>query len=184
MAWHAPWMIWLAQSAFVGLVLLAAGCLGVLLCRQPVRRLRLMEITLVACLLAPLLSLCPAVPRWSLGWFESPSEGHAQLNGQHTETTGQALDQSTALTALPDPVPSRPAAVAEVVARKSQIVLPQLAGASARDVFSPVNGPTPERLRAASFLPITLVPYLLGAAYVIGTALFLLRWLIGWVELV
>src|SRR5713226_8810302 len=119
MAWHTPWMIWLAQAAFIGLVLLIAGCLGVLLCRQLVRRLRLMELTLVACLLAPLLSLCPGVPRLCLGWFQPASEEQAKLGEQEAEGTSQALGQLSETTALPGGVANVPAAGAELVAMKN-----------------------------------------------------------------
>ncbi|MEX1095583.1 MAG: M56 family metallopeptidase, partial [Planctomycetales bacterium] len=62
--WH-----WLAQSALVGSVLSAIGCVGVLACRQPVKRLRLIELTLAACLLAPLIGTLPGWPTWPLPWL-------------------------------------------------------------------------------------------------------------------
>ena len=51
MAWHVPFWNWLAHAAVGALVVLAAGCLAAACCRQPVRRLRLIELTLLGCLL-------------------------------------------------------------------------------------------------------------------------------------
>src|SRR5713226_7881146 len=165
MAWHTPWMIWLAQAAFIGLVLLIAGCLGVLLCRQPVRRLRLMELTLVACLLAPLLSLCPGVPRLSLGWLRPASEEQAKLGEQEAEGTGQALGQFTEAAALPDGVANGPAAGTELATVKNDLVPPRQTAAGWHEVSSAEKDATPAGLRAASFLPILFLPFVLAVAY-------------------
>jgi protocatechuate 3,4-dioxygenase beta subunit len=69
MTWHLPLLAWLAHAALGGLLVLAAGCLAVRCCRQPAVRLRLIELTLLGCLLAPWLYLLPGVPRWSAGWL-------------------------------------------------------------------------------------------------------------------
>ena len=60
MAWQISFLYWLAHAALGAFLLLAAGCLAVRLCRQPVRRLRLAEFTLLGCLMAPWLSLVPS----------------------------------------------------------------------------------------------------------------------------
>lgn len=72
MAWHIPFWHWLVQAAVGGLLLLSAGCLAARLCRQPVRRLRVIELTLLGCLLVPWLSLVSGLPQWSLGWLPAP----------------------------------------------------------------------------------------------------------------
>jgi beta-lactamase regulating signal transducer with metallopeptidase domain/protocatechuate 3,4-dioxygenase beta subunit len=69
MAWHIPIWYWLAHSALGGLLLLAGGCAVARLCQQPVRRLRVLELTLLGCLLVPWLHLVPGLPQWSLGWL-------------------------------------------------------------------------------------------------------------------
>src|SRR5438309_11574906 len=72
MSWHIPVWYWLAHAAVGTLLVSAAGCLGAALCRQPVRKLRLIEMTLFGCLLAPWLSLLSGLPQWSLGWLGAP----------------------------------------------------------------------------------------------------------------
>jgi protocatechuate 3,4-dioxygenase beta subunit len=71
MAWQTYFLSWLAHAALSAFLLLAAGCLAVRLCRQPVRRLRWAELTLLGCLLTPWLGLVPGLPRYELGWLET-----------------------------------------------------------------------------------------------------------------
>jgi len=66
MAWHVGLWYWLAHAALGGSLILALGCLAVRAVRQPVRRLRLAELTLLGCLLAPWLILLPGLPRFFL----------------------------------------------------------------------------------------------------------------------
>ena len=73
MTWQTPVWHWLAHAAVGTLLVLAAGCVGGALCRQPVRRLRLIELTFLGCLLAPWLSLVSGLPQWSLGWLDAPA---------------------------------------------------------------------------------------------------------------
>jgi len=54
---------WLVRSAVVGTVILLIGSGAVLTCRQPVRRLRIIELVLAGCLLAPFLGLVPGYPQ-------------------------------------------------------------------------------------------------------------------------
>ncbi|HLJ10478.1 MAG TPA: HEAT repeat domain-containing protein [Planctomycetaceae bacterium] len=56
----------LIESAATSLVLLTLGTLAALCCRQPVRRVRIIWLTLAACLAAPPLALLPGLPHWSL----------------------------------------------------------------------------------------------------------------------
>jgi beta-lactamase regulating signal transducer with metallopeptidase domain/uncharacterized GH25 family protein len=72
MTWHVPVFHWLANAALGGFLLLGAGCLAVRCCRQPVRRLRLIELTLLGCLLVPWLSRVPGLPHWSAGLLGAP----------------------------------------------------------------------------------------------------------------
>src|SRR3954452_8364001 len=75
MAWHTPVWYWLAHAALGSFVLLAVGGLAVRLCREPARRIRLIELTLLGSLLVPWLSRLPGTPRWSLGWLSEPQTG-------------------------------------------------------------------------------------------------------------
>ncbi len=65
MAWQTNFLHWLAHAALSAFLLLAAGCLAMRLCRQPARRLRLAELTLLSCLLAPWLYLVPGLPHYA-----------------------------------------------------------------------------------------------------------------------
>ena len=57
---------WLVRSAFLGLLILLVGSGAVLTFRQPVRRLRIIELVLWASLLAPFLGMVPGYPRLSV----------------------------------------------------------------------------------------------------------------------
>src|SRR5437588_4434628 len=67
MSWHTAVWHWLAQAALGGSLVLLAGCLAVRLSRQPVRRLRLIELTLLGALVVPWLAQAPMLPHWSAG---------------------------------------------------------------------------------------------------------------------
>ena len=82
MAWHIYLWNWLAHAALGALLILAAGCLAVRLCRQPVRRLRLAELTMLGCLLAPWLHLVPGLPGYPLGWLRAPPAGGDRLGSR------------------------------------------------------------------------------------------------------
>jgi beta-lactamase regulating signal transducer with metallopeptidase domain/5-hydroxyisourate hydrolase-like protein (transthyretin family)/protocatechuate 3,4-dioxygenase beta subunit len=74
-------VVWLVYSAVAATLFLVIGALTVCLRREPVERLRLIQWTLAACLLAPLVNQLPGMPRWSLAWpttFPQPIE---QVNG-------------------------------------------------------------------------------------------------------
>jgi beta-lactamase regulating signal transducer with metallopeptidase domain/protocatechuate 3,4-dioxygenase beta subunit len=70
MAWHLGALTWLAHAAVGGSLFLAAGCLAVALCRQPVRRILLIELALAGALLVPWAAALPGLPHWSVGWLE------------------------------------------------------------------------------------------------------------------
>ena len=57
----------LADAAAGGLIVLAAGSLAARLCRQPVRRARLVVLTLLGGMAVPGLGALPVAPRWSAG---------------------------------------------------------------------------------------------------------------------
>src|SRR5262245_1793849 len=89
MAWHLTVWNGLAQAALSSFLVLGLGCLAAGLCRQPVRRLRVVELTLVGCLLVPILGRLPGWPRWPVGWplassgvIDFPAESAGRDNGQ------------------------------------------------------------------------------------------------------
>ena len=57
----------LADAAAGGLIVLAVGSLAARLCRQPVRRARLVVLTLLGARGRPCLGALPVAPRWSAG---------------------------------------------------------------------------------------------------------------------
>src|SRR5262245_51924683 len=78
MAWHLVAFDWLVHAALGGMLCLFAGCLAVRCCRQPVRRVRLIELTLFGSLLVPLAARVPWLPHWSAGVLPpSPPAGAA-----------------------------------------------------------------------------------------------------------
>ena len=56
----------LSAAALMSLVISALGNAAALCCREPVRRMRAIVLTMSACLLAPVLAFVPGLPRWSL----------------------------------------------------------------------------------------------------------------------
>ena len=63
----------LADAAAGGLIVLAAGSLAARLCRQPVRRARLVVLTLLGAMAVPALGALPIAPRWSAGLLPAPA---------------------------------------------------------------------------------------------------------------
>ncbi|MEN6452012.1 MAG: hypothetical protein ABFC96_16100, partial [Thermoguttaceae bacterium] len=57
---------WLGCSALSSLAILTLGSIATLLARQPARRLRIIELSLIGCLFAPMLSALPGYPRWAI----------------------------------------------------------------------------------------------------------------------
>ena len=63
----------LADAAAGGLIVLAVGSLAARLCRQPVRRARLVVLTLLGGVAVPCLGALPVAPRWSAGLLPPPA---------------------------------------------------------------------------------------------------------------
>ena len=59
---------WLVRSALVSLTILLIGSGAVLIWRQPVRRVRIIELVLAGCLIAPWLGMIPGYPQLSVVW--------------------------------------------------------------------------------------------------------------------
>jgi hypothetical protein len=60
---------WLVRSALVSLTILLIGSGAVLVWRQPVRRVRIIELVLAGCLMAPLLGMIPGYPQLTVVWW-------------------------------------------------------------------------------------------------------------------
>ena len=73
MAWSELLYSWLVYSALASLAILIFGSGAALLCRQPVRRLRIIELALTGCLVVPWLGMVPGYPRLAFGpWNAVP----------------------------------------------------------------------------------------------------------------
>ncbi len=68
MPWSESLYWWVVYSALLNLVVLALGSSAMLLCRQPIRRLRVIELTLAGCLVAPWLGMIPGYPQLAILW--------------------------------------------------------------------------------------------------------------------
>ena len=64
---------WLVRSALVSLTILLIGSGAVLIWRQPLRRVRIIELVLAGCLIAPWLGLIPGYPQFSVVRSHAPA---------------------------------------------------------------------------------------------------------------
>jgi len=102
MPWHLTVNDWLARSAVESLFVLAVGSLAVVVCRQPVRRTRLIAWTLGGCLVVPWLWLLPGWPRggiadfgfWIADWRPPRSAEHTRLTRSASEPAGGSRRQA------------------------------------------------------------------------------------------
>jgi beta-lactamase regulating signal transducer with metallopeptidase domain len=169
MAWHLAICTWLAHAALGSLVLLGIGCLAVACCRQPVRRLRLIELTLVGCLVVPWLSRLPGLPHWSVGLLTLPQEEIAPDVSPAEQTSStlpyqEALDRIAARDRHGETVEAPMVAEAVSVSRPAQ---PPVGPAA-----SPVNpSPAPS--------PLPPVALLIVVAYVAVALSLAVWWLVG-----
>ena len=113
MAWHILAWRWLAHAAVGGLIILALGSLAARLCRQPVRRARLVVLTMLGALLVPWLGAVrvpfslPIATRWSSGILPSlatvlPRGTASAPIAARRETSPGALPRPSGTAGLPD----------------------------------------------------------------------------------
>jgi hypothetical protein len=62
---------WLVRSALVSLTILLIGTGAVLVWRQPVRRVRIIELVLAGCLITPWLGMLPGYPQLAIAWWHT-----------------------------------------------------------------------------------------------------------------
>jgi beta-lactamase regulating signal transducer with metallopeptidase domain len=70
----------LADAAAGGLIVLTIGSLAARLCRQPVRRARIVVLTLLGGMAVPCLSALPVAPHWSAGLLPAPAVPRAHAD--------------------------------------------------------------------------------------------------------
>ncbi|HKB40224.1 MAG TPA: M56 family metallopeptidase [Gemmataceae bacterium] len=165
MAWHTPVWYWLAHAALGSFVVLALGALAVRLCREPARRIRLIELTLLGCLLVPWLSRLPGTARWSLGWLGAPPTEDVEPAALDAGPVGGGGGEVRAAVLEPD--------------------VPRVAGPTERPAVLRPDNATPQAMAApAETAPTPLgawfsLPLLVVGLYVALSGFFLLRWLVG-----
>ena len=73
---------WLAHAAVGGLIVLCLGSLAARLCRQPVRRARVVVLTLLGGFAVPWLGFLPIAPKWSAGFVLAIPRASAPSSGE------------------------------------------------------------------------------------------------------
>jgi protocatechuate 3,4-dioxygenase beta subunit len=159
MSWHLAVCTWLAHAALGGSAVLLAGCLALRACKQPARRLRVIELTLLGCLLVPWVARLPFVPHWSAGLLGAVPQTEAAAA---TAADDDADD-------LPEPSPAP--VLTETPAEPAD---------SASIAAIPSPGAEPVRSAAFEWPPVSLLVVL---AYAAAAAVLGARWLIGFVRL-
>jgi beta-lactamase regulating signal transducer with metallopeptidase domain/protocatechuate 3,4-dioxygenase beta subunit len=169
MAWQISFLYWLAHAALGAFLLLAAGCLAVRQCRQPVRRLRLAEVTLLGCLLAPWLNLVPGLPHYALGWLEPSSAEPA--------VSAPTADQPAPLVVVAETAKLLPSH--DVAASLRAEDAPRVPPATSPSEPAPVvEAPQREPVAAGRSASLLFVPLYFGL-----TIAFVLWWLAGLLKL-
>ena len=123
MGWHIAVLPWLAHAVIGGSVFLLAGAVAVRLSRQPIRRIRLIEITLAGTLAVPWVSQLAWLPHWSTGLLASlapvdiappPAPTHTgaslALVAPLPDDISQARPNASPIPAAPAPVNAAPPA--------------------------------------------------------------------------
>jgi beta-lactamase regulating signal transducer with metallopeptidase domain/uncharacterized GH25 family protein len=194
MSWYLPMLQWLAQAALGGFLFLGLGSLAVTLCRQPVRRQRLIELTLASCLVLPWLALAPWLPHHSLGWLASAPINESSSPEGIDELPVASFSQST-----PDASVSLDGEA--VIAKKATNDQDEGKVESVR-LAKPrrATGPDrPARLDSAALLPAMSIneptpasasqliidtPFLVVSTYLVIAVSLIAWWLMGVVQLV
>ena len=84
------------HSALLSLAVLALGSGAVLLCRQPARRLRIIELSLAGCLLAPLLGMIPGYPQLGIAWSHAEPPPPREISAADVRWTRCRADHASA----------------------------------------------------------------------------------------
>jgi beta-lactamase regulating signal transducer with metallopeptidase domain len=171
MAWHVAVCTWLAQAALGGSVLLIVGCVAAQLCKQPVRRLRVIELTLLGCLLVPWLSRLQFVPHWSAGLLGTPPPPAVEAPTMPSD--GPAGIPEARLLAGPPSGP--PAADTPPEPPTSSLESAGPEACTAGLVFNP-SGQIEHRSDPSVWPPLSLIVVM---AYAAATAVLAARWLVG-----
>lgn len=157
---------WLIPSAVSGSLVLLSGSLIVLACRQPIRRLVLARLTILACLLLPLLLVVPGYPRLRISAGISESADGQESRNSMTPVVGRSARQhgEEARGAAP-PAGAEPDAL------------------SAPSSVDPTNHRIPRPLPAVSQQPTVPWAGIILICYAAGVGALLVWWCLGLVVL-
>jgi beta-lactamase regulating signal transducer with metallopeptidase domain len=197
MAWAFDW---LSGAAVMSLEISALGSAAALICREPVRRMRVVTLTLAACVAAPLVALVPGLPRWSLPeWgpvvekagpkpqapamaaceVESERAGETALAGKAIQNMITVADSESVTRREDDPSPAVAMldgdAVDDILAKSLEPRSPALAPTA---TAPPPSAPAP----GAHSTPIDLRALVVGL-YAAGLTGLAVWWLVGWIAL-
>src|SRR5262245_61621710 len=90
----------LSGAALMSLLVSAIGSAAALICREPVRQMQIITVTLAACVLAPLFALVPGLPRWSIPEWQ-PTMGTAGVTPQVSAIDIRVADNEQTAEAAP-----------------------------------------------------------------------------------
>ncbi len=166
MSWNDALYSWLVRSALVSLVVLAAGSGAVLLCRQPTRRVRIITLSLIGCLVAPWLGMIPGYPQLAADWRD------AVVLDRREATPLRAIDGTA--DRVSEPVPER--SVEQTVAQTARQTAPHVATLSL-PVHSVESVPAVETAEMPAN-GVALASWIV-ALYLLGVAIGAAWWLVG-----
>ena len=101
MAWHIPIYGWLIHAAIQSFLVFALGWLAVVCCREPARRIRVIRLTLVACLAAPGLGMIPGYPHCSFAWWADDGPEQVATVAGPAPPSAISIDETRAEAAEP-----------------------------------------------------------------------------------
>jgi len=180
---------WLAHAAIASLATTIVGSAAALVCRQPARRIRLIELTLVICVLGPLLWMIPGMPNWRVPWppanevepvattmQESPPLAPEDRNSHshHAMATAAVADSASHSAAAHSPSGSgRDGELQESLVSPIPATEPEMGHTVPVKPTMPA-AQTDWTARAGTFIVTT---------YLAGSGLMLMAWLVGMVRL-
>ena len=108
MSWCGLVYPWLVHSALISLMVLIVGSGAALLCRQPTRRARIIELSLAGCLVAPWLGMIPGYPqlavgRWSAAVLPTRTSTPAPSAQRPIERIAERIARQTAESQIAEP---------------------------------------------------------------------------------
>jgi beta-lactamase regulating signal transducer with metallopeptidase domain len=124
MNWQIPIENFVARALLSGLAISMVGVLVALAFRQPARKLRVLELTILGCLLAPLIPFFPGLPRWSI-LPETALRPIANLPAEQTLTIAEPVVEVPTPGPGPGPGPG-PAIGAPVPALPARQIAPTI----------------------------------------------------------